>query len=53
MVYPRYDLMIGDVREAQKEMETTFNNAEEKFFHVSTPTTGCIALQYFVRLFVG
>ncbi len=29
MVYPRYDLMIGDVREAQKEMETTFNNAQE------------------------
>ena len=29
MVYPRYDLMIGDVREAQKEMETTFNNAQQ------------------------
>ena len=29
MVYPRYDLMIGDVRAAQKEMETTFNNAQE------------------------
>mgnify|MGYP001528812091 FL=1 len=29
MVYPRYDLMIVDVREAQKEMETTFNNAQE------------------------
>ena len=29
MVYPRYDLMIGDVRATQKEMETTFNNAQE------------------------
>ena len=26
---------------------------EEKFLHVSAPTTGCITLQYFVRLFVG
>ena len=28
MVYPRYDLMIGDVRETQKEMESTFNTAQ-------------------------
>ena len=29
MVYPRYDLMIGDVRASQSEMETTFNDAQE------------------------
>ena len=28
MDYPRYDLMIGDVRETQKEMESTFNTAQ-------------------------
>lgn len=29
MVYPRYDLMIGDVRALQTELETTFNDAQE------------------------
>lgn len=29
MVYPRYDLMIGDVRASQTELETTFNEAQE------------------------
>lgn len=29
MVYPRYDLMIGDVRTLQKEIEQTFNAAQE------------------------
>ncbi len=29
MVYPRYDLMIGDVRSAQTELENTFNMAQE------------------------
>ena len=29
MVYPRYDLMIGDVRATQNELETTFNEAQE------------------------
>lgn len=29
MVYPRYDLMIGDVRALQTELETTFNEAQE------------------------
>ena len=29
MVYPRYDLMIEDVRASQSEMETTFNDAQE------------------------
>jgi len=29
MVYPRYSLMIDDVRATQKELETTFNNAQE------------------------
>ena len=29
MVYPRYDLMIGDVRATQTELETTFNEAQE------------------------
>ena len=29
MVYPRYDLMIGDVRDAQTALETTFNEAQE------------------------
>ena len=29
MVYPRYDLMIDDVRAAQAELESTFNNAQE------------------------
>ena len=29
MVYPRYDLMIGDVRALQTEIETTFNQAQE------------------------
>lgn len=29
MVYPRYDLMIDDVRAVQTELETTFNNAQE------------------------
>lgn len=28
MVYPRYDLMINDVRATQKELETTFFNAQ-------------------------
>ena len=28
MVYPRYDLMIGDVRASQTEMETMLNNAQ-------------------------
>ena len=28
MVYPRYDLMIDDVRAAQTEIETTFNQAQ-------------------------
>lgn len=28
MVYPRYDLMIDDVRATQKELETTFFNAQ-------------------------
>ncbi len=29
MVYPRYDLMIDDVRAVQTEIETTFNQAQE------------------------
>ena len=29
MVYPRYDLMIEDVRASQSEMETIFNDAQE------------------------
>src|SRR5699024_4762042 len=29
MVYPRYDLMMGDVRATQTELETTFNEAQE------------------------
>ena len=29
MVYPRYDLMMGDVRALQTEIETTFNQAQE------------------------
>ncbi|WP_321331568.1 C69 family dipeptidase [uncultured Bacteroides sp.] len=29
MVYPRYSLMIDDVRATQKEIETTFNQAQE------------------------
>lgn len=29
MVYPRYDLMIGDVRSAQTELENIFNMAQE------------------------
>ena len=29
MVYPRYDLMIGDVRATQAELENTFNDAQE------------------------
>lgn len=29
MVYPRYDLMMGDVRALQTEMETTFADAQE------------------------
>ncbi len=29
MVYPRYDLMIDDVRAAQTELETTLNDAQE------------------------
>ena len=29
MVYPRYSLMLDDVRATQKELETTFNNAQE------------------------
>ncbi|WP_321480915.1 C69 family dipeptidase [uncultured Bacteroides sp.] len=29
MVYPRYSLMIDDVRATQKELETTFNLAQE------------------------
>ena len=29
MVYPRYDLMIGDVRAVQTELENTFNIAQE------------------------
>ncbi len=29
MVYPRYDLMIGDVRAVQGEIETTLNAAQE------------------------
>ena len=29
MVYPRYDLMVGDVRAAQAELETTFREAQE------------------------
>ena len=29
MVYPRYSLMIDDVRAVQKETETLFNNAQE------------------------
>ena len=29
MVYPRYNLMIDDVRALQKEMEDTFNRAQE------------------------
>lgn len=29
MVYPRYDLMIDDVRVVQTEIETTFNQAQE------------------------
>ena len=28
MVYPRYDLMIGDVRATQTELETAFNEAQ-------------------------
>ena len=28
MVYPRYDLMIGDVRATQVELESTFNEAQ-------------------------
>lgn len=28
MVYPRYDLMMEDVRATQKELETTFNEAQ-------------------------
>lgn len=29
MVYPRYDLMMDDVRAVQSEIETTFNQAQE------------------------
>ena len=29
MVYPRYDLMVGDVRAAQAELEITFREAQE------------------------
>ena len=29
MVYPRYDLMMDDVRAVQNEIETTFNQAQE------------------------
>jgi len=29
MVYPRYDLMIGDVRATQSDLETTLNEAQE------------------------
>lgn len=29
MVYPRYDLMIGDVRSTQTELEKTFNDMQE------------------------
>ncbi len=29
MVYPRYDLMIDDIRAVQTEIETTFNQAQE------------------------
>lgn len=29
MVYPRYGLMIGDLREVQQELETSFNDMQE------------------------
>ncbi|ERI85229.1 peptidase, C69 family [Bacteroides pyogenes F0041] len=30
MIYPRYDLMIGDLRSVQRELEETFNRMQEK-----------------------
>ena len=36
MVYPRYSLMIDDVRATQKELETTFNNAQEGIEEMAT-----------------
>lgn len=36
MVYPRYDLMIDDVREAQTALESTFNDAQEGIEQVAS-----------------
>lgn len=36
MVYPRYNLMIGDVRATQSELETTFNQAQNGIEEMAT-----------------
>lgn len=36
MVYPRYDLMIGDIRAAQQELESTFHEAQAGIENMAT-----------------
>lgn len=36
MVYPRYDLMIGDIRATQQELEGTFQEAQEGIENMAT-----------------